>query len=271
MGEQKSAAKFSLETTNYQSRQPMAPTQDLQMQETDLSSEGESFLSAFTTENPAPKYKKHDKPNTLIQRAARLELESITLKQAMDDAVRKLQELSITNITTLVQQVSQIQQDLEVLKSANKLDQQTIERATIEFANIRNTLVTYCNQCHDQSNNVVDEMRGIRLSIDDQLTKMLIIVGNTQMLLNHFSLNQQSIEEKLDQQRLNYENLQKQIMTQNKDVLEIKQFLQLLVPRVISIEANYKLLINNNKTPSTANKLSKSMPKKASSKKRQLM
>ena len=54
-------------------------------QDTDLSSEGESFSTTFTT---GQKYNNQDKSNILILRAARLELESITLKQAMDDAVK---------------------------------------------------------------------------------------------------------------------------------------------------------------------------------------
>lgn len=230
-------------------------------QDTDLSSEGESFSTTFTT---GQKYNNQDKSNILILRAARLELESITLKQAMDDAVKKLQELSVANITTLVEQVSQIQKDVTILKTANKPDQTTIDSATTEFANIRNAITMYCSSYNNQSNNVLDEMRGMRLSTEDQLNKMFNIIGNTQLLLNHFCLNQQLLEEKIDQQRLNYENLKYQIMAQNKDILEIRQFLQLLVPRIISIEAFNKSLVDRT-TPATADVVSpiKNVPKKA--------
>ncbi|KAK6882565.1 hypothetical protein K4I79_004662 [Candida tropicalis] len=166
-------------------------------QDTDLSSEGESFSTTFTT---GQKYNNQDKSNILIS----------------------------------------------------------------QFANIRNAITMYCSSYNNQSNNVLDEMRGMRLSTEDQLNKMFNIIGNTQSLLNHFCLNQQLLEEKIDQQRSNYENLKYQIMAQNKDISEIRQFLQLLVPRIISIEAFNKSLVDRT-TPATADVVSpiKNVPKKA--------
>ncbi|RCK65054.1 hypothetical protein Cantr_00629 [Candida viswanathii] len=244
----------------------MAPDND---QETDLSSESESFSSTFTNaRKPPPKFNKNDKSNVLILRAARLELESITLKQTMEEAVKKLQELAVTDVTTLVKQVAQIHQDLEVLKVASKLDQTTIDRATQEFANIRHAIISYCSLHGNNSSHVIDEMRGVRFSVEDQLSKMYNIIGNTQILLHQFNIHQQSIEEKLDIQRLDYESLRIQMLAQNKDILEIKQFLQLLVPRIVGIENSIHSLVNQ--APATAATSVTGTPK-TEPKKRKLM
>ena len=81
----------------------------------------------------------------------------------------------------------------------------------------------------------------------EQTNYVLEIIGKERQL---FETSQQqcqyNLQEKINQQSIEYNKLTTQIEGQNKDIQEIKQFLKLLVPRIVGIEASYKVLSTEN-------------------------
>ncbi|EMG48002.1 hypothetical protein G210_1508 [Candida maltosa Xu316] len=210
--------------------------------QTDLSSESESFASTFSNNVKLVKHINHTE-STLISSAARLELESITLKETITDVIKTFrEEFPMGDIKPLKSQIDHIQQDLETLKFCNKVDQHGIQIVTEELQKMSGSIGYFLSQPLSNNIEVVNELHSVKRSMDESLSGVLHVVQNMQVLLQDITTRQRLLEEKLQAESEKHGKLEKKITAQGKDIKEMKQFLKLLIPRVVSMETSYSKL-----------------------------
>ncbi|KGR06428.1 hypothetical protein MG5_04230 [Candida albicans P57072] len=222
----------------------MSNQQGTQTQDTDYSSDFDEFAATFNNFKPK-EFKSTTETSTLISSAARLELESITLKQTMSDTIKSFSKLPVKKLTETHSQVKQLYKDISDLKQTINETNQIVKEELLE---IKNSFLNNQEQFNLQIQDLVsNQSMVLEKGFSEQTNYVSEIIGKERQL---FETSQQqcqyNLQEKINQQSIEYNKLTTQIEGQNKDIQEIKQFLKLLVPRIVGIEASYKVLSTEN-------------------------
>lgn len=236
--------------------QPTTQTQD-----TDYSSDFDSFAATFNNFKPK-EFKPSIETSNLILSAARLELESMTLKQTMSETMKSFLKLPGKKLTETLSQIKQIQKDIQELKLITNKRQSCNQDIKEELLETKDLVLNKQDESFLQIEELLsNHWKIIEKGFQEQTNQFLEIIQNNQHLLEASSQQYHSnLQEKIEHQLIEYNNkLTTQLTRQDKDIQEIKQFLKLLVPRVVGIEASYRVLSTEN--PIMGKTKAKSKPK----------
>ncbi|KAI5956305.1 hypothetical protein KGF54_000780 [Candida jiufengensis] len=156
-----------------------------------------------------------DTPATLISRAARLELESITLKESLKRADDLLKSLSTEGALS---KLNAIQDELQEVKEVVEHRETKIDLLAVDIKSMdKNSLIL--KRVSEEINLVKDRLFDV-----DIVLKTLTI--NQENINSQFAKQNETLNELLE----NKDNI-------NDGIDEIKQFLNLLLPRFVSLES----------------------------------
>ncbi|EGW32248.1 uncharacterized protein SPAPADRAFT_139413 [Spathaspora passalidarum NRRL Y-27907] len=227
------------------------------MEETDYSSDYESFFSLREDHRAKSKISTAKSPQNknslLIQHAARLELESITLKESISNAIRTIKEVPVSEILDIHAKVNHIKKEVGELNVSYKIDQKTMKNANQELITIKKELtelsqkLSKISQATEISSNTSSsyfkQFHDFRLKTEDKFDK--IIQTNRELA----KLNKTSTRDIPDTSSHQLKEMHKLMLNQSeghtRELQEIKQFLTLVLPRIINLENSVQLLVND--------------------------
>lgn len=195
---------------------------------TDYSSDPELFFSSLhgksqqTLETDrSTQLKIQEESATLIQHAVRLELESITLKESIEAATEYLKESPQEKIQELSRSMNAIKRDIAFVKTKtnnnHNLLQQGLEKVAVNSELTELLQRSTTNQeklCH-----IVDgKLQSLELSVAS-------VMCQTETIQNQQTQQNETISE-----------ISKRFDTLDRDIKDIKQFLSLLMPRLMILE-----------------------------------
>ncbi|KAG7664357.1 uncharacterized protein J8A68_002098 [[Candida] subhashii] len=218
---------------------------NLHTQETDYSSDYESFLSLGQDNEKERRSTRQPNDSTmyskLLSNAARLELESITLKETICDGLKLVKNFPTNDLTVAIQKVNEIQKDLETIKLARSTDETSVTLINQELKDIKNTLekISIPPQESSSVSSKTNEIHESAHHIEFQLNSVVQIIRT---LVEHTQKKDLQINQKLYKQEQAYSKLLSQSESQTKDLQEIKEFLKLALPRIVSLENSYRSL-----------------------------
>ncbi|KAI5967178.1 hypothetical protein CANMA_003235 [Candida margitis] len=198
---------------------------------TDYSSEPELLFSMLNgkpyqsqdTER-STQMKLHQESATLIQHAARLELESITLKESIETASDSLKEFPKEGLRELSVSMKAIKKDLALIKTKINLNHNLLQKGL------------------DRVAPSADITKLIEKSTTNQ-EKLCVIVDKEIQTLNQSVKNvlfqADSIKDTQSHQNDAVRNIATRFEALDCDIKDIKQFLSLLVPRLILLEKSF--------------------------------
>ena len=157
----------------------MSNQQGTQTQDTDYSSDFDAFAATFNNFKPK-EFKSTTETSTLILSAARLELESITLKQTMSDTIKSFLKLPVKKLTETHSQVKQLYKDILDLKQAINETNQIVKEELLE---IKNSFLNNQEQFNLQIQDLVSNQSMVLESrFLEQTNYVLEIIGKERQL-----------------------------------------------------------------------------------------
>ncbi|CAK9441478.1 uncharacterized protein LODBEIA_P53460 [Lodderomyces beijingensis] len=234
----------------------------------DCESDVESFFSLLQSnqsstqetqppqQQPPPTSQKNDlKSAALVQHAARLELESITLKETLDVAIEEFRKAPVAEIGKIASSTEKLQKEVAAITAEHERSQASLPLILDEWRKFKD----------DVSAKLVEECSNTLLQ--PLLQSSTALKENVSLLTKNGEEGQQIYEKGLELHRNIFENqqglektvggirktvggisktvgglektvgvMEKSVGGLEKSVGDIKRFLQLVIPRLISIE-----------------------------------
>lgn len=209
---------------------------------TDYSSEPELFFSSLhgkphqsrnTERSIETKIK--EESASLIQHAARLELESITLKESIEKAGDNLKEFHKADLQELSASMKDVKKDVASIKTKTNTSEDLLRQGLEKVA--VNSELTYL----------------LQNSTTNQEKLCHIVDGKIQTLessVKNVLAQTEFIRDKQSQQNEAISEISKKFETIDGDISDMKQFLSLLVPRLMTLEKLFVPILSQvNATP----------------------
>ncbi|KAI5949093.1 hypothetical protein KGF57_004923 [Candida theae] len=191
---------------------------------TDYSSESESFFSTLLgkSQETQPTQTKISKESAiLIQSAARLELESITLKESLAKANESIEKFSKMPFHELLESINQVKKDLAEMRAETNTNQSHLQTGLQKVA--VNTelvdLISKSTTSQEKVCHIVDE-------------NIQALGSSAEKILAETS----SIHDKQQHQNHTIGSISDHLVSLDDGIKDIKQFLSLLLPRLITVE-----------------------------------
>lgn len=209
---------------------------------TDYSSEPELFFSSLhgkplqsqNTER-STETKIQEESASLIQHAARLELESITLKESIEKAGDNLKEFHKADLQELSASMKDVKKDVASIKTKTNTSEDLLRQGLEKVA--VNSELTYL----------------LQNSTTNQEKLCHIVDGKIQTLessVKNVLAQTEFIRDKQSQQNEAISEISKKFETIDGDISDMKQFLSLLVPRLMTLEKLFVPILSQvNATP----------------------
>ena len=194
---------------------------------TDYSSEPEQFFSSLlgnshqSQDTQLSQTRIRKESTTLLQNAARLELESITLKESISKANVSLQRFPKKDLQEMSTSIDAVKKDIMEIKSEINTNQTLLQKGLEKVA------------INTEISNLLE-----RSTISQE--KVCVIVDDKILTLEASAMDIQvqvsTIQEKQIQQNETLGQVLERFTSLDNDIKDIKQFLSLLVPRLMMIE-----------------------------------
>ncbi|RLV91734.1 hypothetical protein JA1_003652 [Spathaspora sp. JA1] len=228
-------------------------------EETDYSSEYESFFNLGETKEKKSKVKTSTNVETytqssskLLQNASRLELESITLKDTISEVMKTFKDLPVSEIPGVISNINHIKSDVAELKASYKLDQKSMKNANQELITIKKELKTLSEKVSKKNHSDIPNDTGP----SDYMNQFQKYASRTDLKLNNLLQTNKELSEIVKIQPVSSPDsfqqlgqirnqISMQSEDQTKELQEIKQFLKLVLPRIINLENSLQQLANN--------------------------
>ncbi|KAG5417815.1 hypothetical protein I9W82_005451 [Candida metapsilosis] len=194
---------------------------------TDYSSEPEQFFSSLLGNSHQPQdtqptqTKLRKESTTLLQHAARLELESITLKESISKANISLQRFPKKDLQEMSTSIVAVKRDLAEIRSEINTNQTLLQKG-LEKVAINNEISNLLERSTANQEKVCGSVDGKISALESSAKDIHVQIS--------------AIQERQINQNETLGQVLEQFSSLDNDIKDIKQFLSLLVPRLMMIE-----------------------------------
>ncbi|CAI5759847.1 unnamed protein product [Candida verbasci] len=207
-------------------------TKGIGNQDTDYSSDDAEDL--FTTLTTVNKTKEKKVSNKLITSAAKLEIESITLKDNINTISELIKSCPVEDIKSINSKLDTLNNEVQnFLKNGNGNNDKVVE---LLFNDLKSN-------------------SGVFLNLHDLITNLTTISNNNHTILKITLDKQTKIESQLDSISDSVKVLNDKFTNQSNDISLINEFLGKFTPRIINLENLFEtlkyLMIERNETNKT--------------------